>query len=148
MYADRPASTVTTASGHLGSDYTIHPTQNRLLSPLECSLLQTFPDDFKWGDALKKLGHTNVREMIGEAVPPAFTKLHGEVLCGILNRDWARAPMASSDERLTKGWTKLASAAKKDGRTDPRSFFAYAKPPSRASTSATRTAVKAFAAKG
>lgn len=49
MHIDRPAATVTTASGHVGSDYTIHPTQNRLLSPLECSLLQTFPKDFKWG---------------------------------------------------------------------------------------------------
>ena len=132
MYADRPAATVTTASGHIGSDYTIHPTQNRLLSPLECSLLQTFPSDFKWGDALKKLGHTNVREMIGEAVPPAFTKLHGQVLYGILKREWARAPMASSDERVVKGWTALAAASKKDGRKDPREYFDYAKPAGRA----------------
>lgn len=135
MYADRPAATVTTASGHIGSDYTIHPTQNRLLSPLECSLLQTFPRDFEWGDALKKLGHTNVREMIGEAVPPAFTKLHGEVLHGILKREWARAPMASSDERITKGWAKLASAAKKDGRDDPRSYLDYVKPAGRSARS-------------
>jgi DNA (cytosine-5)-methyltransferase 1 len=140
MHSDRPAATVTTASGHIGSDYTIHPTQNRLLSPLECSLLQTFPKDFKWGDALKKLGHTNVREMIGEAVPPAFTRLHGEVLHGILKREWERAPMAWSDERLTKGWAKLAFAAKKDGRKDPRSYFDYAKPPGRASTSSRRNA--------
>ena len=133
MHSDRPAATVTTASGHIGSDYTIHPTQNRLLSPLECSLLQTFPTDFKWGDALKKLGHTNVREMIGEAVPPAFTKLHGEVLYGILKREWERAPMALSDERSVKGWTKLASAAKKDDRQDPRNYFDYAKPPGRQS---------------
>lgn len=131
MYADRPAATVTTASGHIGSDYTIHPTQNRVLSPLECSLLQTFPSDFKWGNALKKLGHTNVREMIGEAVPPAFTKMHGEVLHGILKREWARAPMALSDERIVKGWTALASASKKDGRKDPREYFDYAKPPGR-----------------
>lgn len=123
MYADRPAATVTTASGHIGSDYTIHPTQNRLLSPLECSLLQTFPRDFDWGDALKKLGYTTVREMIGEAVPPAFTRLHGEVLRGILEREWVRAPMASSDERITKGWTKLAEASQKDGRRDPRAYF-------------------------
>lgn len=123
MYADRPAATVTTASGHIGSDYTIHPTQNRLLSPLECSLLQTFPSDFKWGNALEKLGHTNVREMIGEAVPPAFTKLHGDVLYGILKRKWVRAPMASSDERITKGWMKLSAASKKDGRKDPRDYF-------------------------
>ena len=131
MYADRPAATVTTASGHIGSDYTIHPTQNRLLSPLECSLLQTIPPDFRWGDALKKLGHTNIREMIGEAVPPAFTKLHGEVLRGILKREWARAPLASSDERILKGWTKLAAASKKDGREDPRDYFDYAKPAER-----------------
>ncbi|UJJ60222.1 MULTISPECIES: DNA cytosine methyltransferase [Rhodanobacter] len=132
MHADRPAATVTTASGHIGSDYTIHPTQNRLLSPLECSLLQTFPIDFKWGDALKKLGHTNVREMIGEAVPPAFTKLHGEVLYGILKHKWGRAPMASSDERIIKGWAKLVFAAKKDGRDDPRIYFDYVKPTKRA----------------
>lgn len=43
MRMDKPAATVTTASGHLGSDNTIHPTQTRLLSPIECSLLQTFP---------------------------------------------------------------------------------------------------------
>lgn len=135
MHADRPAATVTTASGHIGSDYTIHPTQNRLLSPLECSLLQTFPSDFKWGDALKKLGHTNVREMIGEAVPPAFTKLHGEVLYGILKREWARAPMASSDERVIKGWAKLAAASKKDGRQDPREYFDYSKLTGRAQSS-------------
>ncbi len=128
MYPDRPAATITTASGHIGSDYTIHPTQNRLLSLLECSLLQTFPRDFKWGDALKKLGHTNVREMIGEAVPPAFTKLHGEVLHGILTLDWSRAPMALSDERIIKGWTKLSEASQKDGRKDPREYFDYSAP--------------------
>ncbi|UCV21483.1 DNA cytosine methyltransferase [Ferribacterium limneticum] len=131
MHSNKPAATVTTASGHIGSDYTIHPTQNRLLSPLECSLLQTFPKDFKWGDALKKLGHTNVREMIGEAVPPAFTKLHGEVLHGILKRKWERAPIALSDERCLKGWAKLVAAAKKDDRDDPRSYFDHGKlPPS------------------
>lgn len=131
MHGDRPAATVTTASGHIGSDYTIHPTQNRLLSPLECALLQTFPHDFRWGDALKKLGHTNVREMIGEAVPPAFTTMHGEVLRGLLQRNPVRAPMSMSDERGVKAWTKLASAAKKDGRQDPRTFFEYAMVPAR-----------------
>lgn len=123
MRMDKPAATVTTASGHVGSDNTIHPTQTRLLSPLECSLLQTFPSDFKWGEALAKFGHTNVREMIGEAVPPGFTRMHGQVLHGILRREWERAPMALSDERCVKAWAKLATAAKKDGRVDPRSYF-------------------------
>lgn len=127
MHPNRPAATVTTASGHIGSDNTIHPTQNRLLSLIECSLLQTFPEDFQWGDALERLGHTNVREMIGEAVPPAFTQQHGEVLLGILRGEWERAPIAASDGRCAKAWKKLADAAKKDGRLDPRTFFEYAK---------------------
>lgn len=131
MHVDRPSATVTTGSGHIGCDYTIHPTQNRVLSVLECALLQTFPREFQWGDALKRFGHTNVRKMIGEAVPPAFTQLHGEVLHGILMREWSRAPIAVSDDRCTKGWTKLASAARKDGRPDPRKYFDYVKPPVR-----------------
>jgi DNA (cytosine-5)-methyltransferase 1 len=129
MRVDKPAATITTASGHLGSDNTIHPTQNRLLSPLECSLLQTFPLDFKWGDALKKLGHTNVREMIGEAVPPVFTRMHGQVLYGIVKHSWKRAPMALSDERCIKAWEKLTMAAKKDDRIDPRSYFEHTTTP-------------------
>lgn len=119
MRGDRPAATITTASGHIGSDYTIHPTQNRLLSILECALLQTFPRNFSWGDTLQKYGHTNVREMIGEAVPPAFTRLHGEILCGILRGKWKRAPIACADDRCEKAWTKLEEAAKKDGRINP-----------------------------
>jgi len=84
MRSDRPAATVTTASGHIGSNKTLHPFENRVLSTLECALLQTFPRHFKWGDALQKWGHTNVREMIGEAVPPLFTKAHGRILRAIL----------------------------------------------------------------
>lgn len=128
MHRDRPAATVTTASGHIGSDYTIHPTQNRVLSVMECALLQTFPQNFCWGDALEKLGHTNVREMIGEAVPPAFTALHGEVLRGIVKREWTRAPIALSDSRCTTAWSKLADVARKDSRKDPRAFFAHTAP--------------------
>jgi DNA (cytosine-5)-methyltransferase 1 len=128
MHNDRPAATITTASGHIGSDYTIHPTQNRLLSTLECALLQTFPKDFQWGDALERLGHTNVREMIGEAVPPGFTKLHGLVLLGILKQRWTRAPITQDDERCEKGWSALKEAAKKDNRQDPRKYFNYKNP--------------------
>ncbi|BBN60910.1 hypothetical protein KUIN1_01000 [Pseudomonas sp. KUIN-1] len=31
--------------------------------------------------------------------------------------------MAQSDERVKKGWDKLAAAARKDGRKDPRTYF-------------------------
>lgn len=125
MHPDRPAATVTTASGHIGSDYTIHPVENRLLSALECAYLQTFPNDFQWGDTLEKYGHSTVREMIGEAVPPAFTKLHGEVLYEVLYSNCSRDWMALSNERSVNAWEKLSSAAKKDGRRDPRKYFDY-----------------------
>ena len=84
MKSDAPACTITTASGHLGSNNTIHPFENRLMSTFECALLQTLPRKFKWGTALKRWGHTNVRSMIGEAVPPLFTTLHGRVLRALL----------------------------------------------------------------
>ncbi|RZK29079.1 MAG: DNA cytosine methyltransferase, partial [Hymenobacter sp.] len=83
-HTDRVASTVTTASGHLGSDVNIHPTQNRILSPRECAELQTFPADFNWGPLLVRKALGKIREMIGEAVPPLFTGAHGRVLVELL----------------------------------------------------------------
>lgn len=96
--SDRPAATITTASGHIGSNHTIHPFENRLLSTLECAILQTLPRSFKWGEALQKWGHTNVREMIGEAVPPRFTEKHGRVLRALLKGD--RVWMLASDNSM------------------------------------------------
>lgn len=108
MLPNRPAPTVTTASGHVGSNITIHPAANRLLSVYECALLQTFPTDFKWGTALKDYGTTPVREMIGEAVPPLFTKLHGSVLMDLLgNKQGQVVSIASSDKRCASARTKL-----------------------------------------
>lgn len=125
MHADRPAATVTTASGHLGSDYTIHPTQNRLMSMLECALLQTFPLNFKWGKALEDWGHTRVREMIGEAVPPGFTHLHGKVLVEIIRRKQLTKRLGTDDARLQEPWRKLVLASMQDDRGDPRRFATY-----------------------
>lgn len=85
MPPDDPTATITTASGHVGSDLTIHPWENRLLSTLECARLQTIPEEFEWGCARALWGHTNVREMIGEAVPPRFTEKHGRVLASLLD---------------------------------------------------------------
>lgn len=84
MPSRSPAQTITTASGRIGGNYTIHPFENRVLSPLECAHLQTFPPDFQWGAAVQSCGITNVRAMIGEAVPPLFTGLHGAVLASLL----------------------------------------------------------------
>jgi DNA (cytosine-5)-methyltransferase 1 len=108
-----PAATVTTASGHIGSDRTIHPSENRVLSPLECALLQTFPRRFKWGTALATWGHTNVRAMIGEAVPPLFTRKHGRVLASLLGGTVPRAAMNSADPRTSTASRSLEGARRR-----------------------------------
>jgi DNA (cytosine-5)-methyltransferase 1 len=100
MDPQKPASTVTTASGNVGSDRTIHPWENRVLSPLECALLQTIPRSFSWGKSLEMWGHTRVRAMIGEAVPPLFTRKHGKVLAQLLRGTLPRLALAATDRRV------------------------------------------------
>ena len=112
MNPDAPAATITTASGHVGSDRTVHPWENRVLSPLECALLQTFPRSFKWGEALELWGHTNVRAMIGEAVPPLFTKKHGRVLAQLINGIPPRLALSVRDARVSAAYRALGRAAR------------------------------------
>lgn len=104
MYPDRPSATITTASGKIGSDFTLHPWENRVLSPLECALLQTFPGDFQWEP---KDGIDAVREMIGEAVPPLFTKLHGTVLAAVLAGSLPPNVMRAADPGLRRALARL-----------------------------------------
>ena len=110
MKSDAPAAAITTASGHLGSNNTIHPFENRLLSTLECALLQTLPKRFKWGTALERWGHTNIRNMIGEAVPPVFTKLHGKVLRALLEGKRRLRLCPASGKRCVRPAKKLGLA--------------------------------------
>ncbi len=84
MDPGRPATTITTASGRIGASSTIHPFQNRVLSPLECAHLQTIPENFDWGTTLRSRGVSELRAMIGEAVPPRFTEMHGGVIADLL----------------------------------------------------------------
>jgi DNA (cytosine-5)-methyltransferase 1 len=107
MDPNEPAATITTASGHVGSAHTIHPEENRLFSPLECAYLQTIPDEFIWGDALERWGHTNIRDMIGEAVPPHFTELHGVVLMKLLAGEVPDSLLPDTDRRAGRARNKL-----------------------------------------
>ena len=109
MHPARPAATVTTASGRVGASRTIHPFENRVLSPLECALLQTIPSDFDWGSALTDRGAMEVRAMIGEAVPPRFTALHGKVLFGLAHEHIALPLIAVADHRCTRAAARLHS---------------------------------------
>jgi DNA (cytosine-5)-methyltransferase 1 len=94
MKPDRPAPTITTASSHLGSDYTIHPWENRVLSVRECADLQTVPRTYDWSWALGAGFNYMLRQVIGEAIPPWFTYLHGLVLRDLLAGRSKSIPLA------------------------------------------------------
>lgn len=106
----KPAATITTASGRVGSDNTLHPSQNRVLSVLECQLLQTIPESFDWGDALHTTGHSHIRAMIGEAVPPAFTSAHGRILASLMAGRRPHRIMRADDSRVQKACDVLKCA--------------------------------------
>lgn len=91
MRSDRPAATITTNSSHVGSDWKIHPYENRVLSARECADLQTVPRWYDWQKALDGKQRYLVRNLIGEALPPYFTYLHGKALLSLLN-EGKRAP--------------------------------------------------------
>lgn len=87
MRPDAPAAAIMTNSNRLGGAYKIHPWENRVLSPLECADIQTVPRCYDWSAAQGRSGL--IRDIVGEALPPFFTYLHGQVLAGLL-----RAPAA------------------------------------------------------
>ena len=108
---DRPAATITTASNRIGSDRTIHPYENRVLSPLECQKLQTLPGDFEWGEGDAKSRSGLVREMIGEAVPPRFTRAHGQVLAELLDGGRPQRLLPRTDPRASHAVRKLEAVS-------------------------------------
>lgn len=113
MDPQRPAATITTASGRIGGSHTIHPTENRVLSPLECALLQTIPEEFNWGNILEQRGVTELRAMIGEAVPPRFTELHGKVLTTLLRSATCNHPLPATDTRCVMACRALGVGPRK-----------------------------------
>ena len=104
---DRPAATITTSSNRIGSDRTIHPFENRVLSPVECQRLQTLPEDFDWGGIVKRSRSGLIREMIGEAVPPRFTEAHGSVLVDLLEDEQPQDLLPRADRRVSDAARKL-----------------------------------------
>ncbi len=91
MRSDRPAATITTNSSHVGSDWKIHPYENRVLSARECADLQTVPRWYNWAVALEGRQRYLVRNLIGEALPPYFTYLHGRAIASLLRTGKASA---------------------------------------------------------
>ena len=91
MRPERPAYTITTNSSHIGSDFKVHPWENRVLSILECADLQTLPRFYDWTHAKEKRTLYLIRNLIGEAFPTYFTYLHGQVLADLLSDSAAPA---------------------------------------------------------
>ena len=85
MSPGRPAYTITTNSSHIGSDFKIHPWENRVLSILECADLQTVPRFYDWTPAKEERTVYLIRNLIGEAFPTYFTYLHGQALDELLS---------------------------------------------------------------
>ena len=107
MDPSTPAATITTASGRIGASRTLHPFENRVLSPLECALLQTIPPCFDWTGALEERGVTEVRAMIGEAVPPFFTNQHGAVLASLSAGRTPPSILSTADPRCERAARQL-----------------------------------------
>ena len=84
MRPERPAYTITTNSSHIGSDFKIHPWENRVLSILECADLQTVPRFYDWTRATDSGRLYLIRNLVGEAFPTYFTYLHGRCLAKLL----------------------------------------------------------------
>jgi len=79
MSWDMPSSTLTTNFIYSCSDNKIHPSENRTLSFLEASKLQSISDyDYKWGpikiknNVYKLAPDTLIKDVIGESAPPMF----------------------------------------------------------------------------
>ena len=101
--ASRPAYTITTNSSHVGSDFKVHPWENRVLSILECADLQTVPRFYDWTRGMENRTLYLIRNLVGEAFPTYFTYLHGRVLEQVLSGiespptpDWAALPRGES----------------------------------------------------
>ena len=81
----RPAYTITTNSSHVGSDFKIHPWENRVFSILECADLQTVPRFYDWTRAQRNKTPYLIRNLVGEAFPTYFAFLHGQMLREMLS---------------------------------------------------------------
>ena len=89
MIPHEVAPTITTASGHFSSDIKLHPSENRVLSPRECAILQTIPHTFNWPIIPRQKRSYLFREMIGEAVPCLVTYRLGLAIGAWVHRSQA-----------------------------------------------------------
>jgi DNA (cytosine-5)-methyltransferase 1 len=73
MAWDAPSPTITGGCFNPSKGRFLHPRENRAITLREAALLQTFPGQYRFP---VKAGKEAVALMIGNALPPAFTKRH------------------------------------------------------------------------
>lgn len=67
---DDYANTITGGCLNPSKGRFLHPEENRVITPREAALIQTFPLDYKFPLGIRK---TSLASMIGEALPPKFS---------------------------------------------------------------------------
>ncbi len=77
MAWDEPAPTITTGCFNPSKGRFLHPEEDRAVTIREVALLQSFPPSYVFPAAL---GKVRLAEMIGNALPPKFIRLHAQAL--------------------------------------------------------------------
>lgn len=78
MLWDEPSPTMTTFCTGIGNGRFGHPEQDRAISLREASILQSFPDDYKFVDKQENLKPGLISKHIGNAVPPKLGEIIGK----------------------------------------------------------------------
>ena len=86
---DKPAVTIKRECAHIGNGRYSHPEQDRLCTVREMSILQGFPENYKFVAS----GLANIYRQIGDAVPPLISYQLAHVCEWILS---GRKPLISS----------------------------------------------------
>lgn len=88
MKWDEPATTLTQNYHFEASDNKVHPSQNRVLSMYEASVIQTVADynyNFKKNGTL--IPQTLFAQVIGESVPPKLIEIICELFCNVSDQE-------------------------------------------------------------
>jgi len=77
MAWDKVAPTITSGCTNPSKGRFLHPEEDRAVTLREAALLQSFPEDYSFNE---EIGKGKVAEMIGNALPPKFIQVQGELL--------------------------------------------------------------------
>jgi DNA (cytosine-5)-methyltransferase 1 len=80
MSWDQPAPTITTQFYGFGNGRFGHPEQDRAITLREGAILQSFPADFQFAPADRRINFRAIGRLIGNAVPPMLARAIGDAI--------------------------------------------------------------------